>query len=381
MPVTIKPADHASTVFKGNGYKLVHSAEVLLLETLSDDNGDGPSGPTPLVQSSFAAELASTKDHSSVYATKNGFVHACLEAYSAHHRLVLRPEDIWFAILTQLSAYIHGRAEELRSQFVGYGDGEKLELHVEAQLGDKTDHGALAFQMGKLVQGAIKDEGLRDWVLPTFTTTTKVDQAVASMLLMGTMQKYFTFSWGTRCGLPAVTLLGSAGDWAAVRARAERLARYGEEPARWLRLLRPVLDGFVASFAAPESGDTLRFWRRVCDEHRPNGSGRTTYSGWITAFCFWDEKGVAGEGGGGGGGVQLARNQIPIGFSKVPVNLFYDGVCVPSEIIAGSVGIKASREKVATGNDRRAPGFDTIQPLSGWSLYHKPSFEKVSDTA
>ncbi|KAI1403978.1 hypothetical protein F4819DRAFT_172106 [Hypoxylon fuscum] len=232
----------------------------------------------------------------------------------------------------------------------------------------------MAYAMTKAMQENMRDEGLQQWTLPAFTTTTKVDQAIASIIFMGTMQKYFTYSWGTRCGIPSVTLLGEESDWVKIRERAERLAVLGSEPSRWLRLLKPVLDGFVASFRNPESEPVRRFWQAICNEHVPNGSGTTTYSGWITSFCFWDECGRCLHGPKSGQEVRLTRSQMPSGFTKVPVTLLNDGIEIPTEMVAGSVAMKVFRSKEAGhASDRtqmrRSAGNDTIQPEVGWFMY------------
>ena len=325
-----------------------------------------------------------------------------MEAYNEHHRLVIRPEDVWFAILTQLGSYINAHAEDLRDVLLlpdsggepssPDGDG-RIHLHIEADLkgGDRApvvDHGRMAHAMTALMARRFRDEDLRDWVQPAFTTTTKADQATASVIFMGAMRRYFAYSWGTRCGVPTATLLGAESDWVRVRQRAERLARFDAgdgQPARWLRLLRPVLDGLVRCFRAPDSDASRRFWQAVCDEHVPNGSGATTYSGWITAFCFWDEAGrclhpepssPSASAAAAAEPVRLTRGQLPIGFARVPVTLLDDGLAIPAEMIAGSLAMRASAAPAecvkdglapASGTDRRR--IDTLRPVTGWFMY------------
>ncbi|KAI4866928.1 hypothetical protein F4820DRAFT_235674 [Hypoxylon rubiginosum] len=378
MPVTVRPSDHGSKSWAGRRYRLASSPDILLHYTLTDDTRTSPPRARQLVQSSFAG----VERRDNKFAAKNGFVHACVEAYNEHHCLVIRPEDVWLAVLTQLSAYVNARSEELRKRFCGHDQGQR-ELHIDVDL-DGADHGKMAYAMTKVLEENLKDEGLRRWTLPAFTTTTKVDQAVASVVFLGTMQKYFTYSWGTRCGIPSATLLGEEGDWVEIRQRAERLATFGSEPERWLRVLRPVLDGFVASFREPGGEAARRFWRGVCDEHVPNGSGTTTYSGWVTAFCFWDENGRCLHGPepdtgsgpktktpgqqGQSSEVRLTRGQMPSGFTKVPVTLLKEGVEIPTEMVAGSVAIRVFRSKEAAPV-RRSAGNDTVQPEVGWFMY------------
>tara|TARA_R110002003_G_scaffold104_44_gene8615 strand:+ start:36807 stop:37184 length:378 start_codon:yes stop_codon:yes gene_type:complete len=54
----------------------------------------------------------------------NGFVRALFSAYSSHHHLTIRPEDVWFAMLSQINFYINAHAEELRDHFVSH-EGKK----------------------------------------------------------------------------------------------------------------------------------------------------------------------------------------------------------------------------------------------------------------
>ncbi|KAK3333908.1 hypothetical protein B0T19DRAFT_140629 [Cercophora scortea] len=449
MPVTVRPSSKTAESW-GNrcgpsDIKYTHatSADQLLACTVTNDNespflslnlagggsetrdgkpsrpgGGRRSPPPPLIQSSFAGL---NRASSTTFATKNGFVHTSIEAYNEHHHLVLRPEDVWFAILTQLSVYINANADNLQHRLVTppsssssssssttSPDGKEA-LHIDVPL-EGLDHGLLAYQMAKLLSTRLQDPSLLDFILPAFSTTTKADQTVASVILLGTMQKYFSYSWGTRCGIPSVTLLGEVEDWELMAARcADRLGAggdFGAAPARWyFRLLRPVLAGFVETFRDPEGRAAKQFWKGIVDRHTPDGSGCVTYSGWITAFCYWDENGrclhdtatnIGGGGRGGRGGaqmqmphkqqtvgVELSRGQMPVGFTKVPVTLVDDGVVIPTEMVAGSVGLRVRRsvegdgeaeETAGAGDALRArvrwDGFDTVQPESGWFMYH-----------
>ncbi|KAK3692611.1 hypothetical protein B0T22DRAFT_369012 [Podospora appendiculata] len=397
MPVTVRPSSRTAESWENRRdqsetkYTHATSADQLLSCTVTNDGesscspdlggtreGKPRPGRRPLIQSSFASL---NRANSTTFATKNGFVHTSIEAYNEHHHLVLRPEDVWFAILTQLSVYVNANADNLQHRLVtppssttAPAPGQKEALHIDVPLAG-LDHGLLAYQMAKLLSTRLQDPSLLDFILPTFSTTTKADQTVASVILLGTMQKYFTYSWGTRCGIPSVTLLGEADDWDEMAARcADRLGAgdFGAAPARWYyRLLGPVLAGFVETFRDPDGRAARQFWKGIVDRHTPDGSGRVTYSGWITAFCYWDERGrcLHDNTGGGGGGqqqqlveVELSRGEIPMGFIKVPVTLVDDGVAIPTEMVAGSVGMRVRRG--------RWDGYDTLQPESGWFMYH-----------
>jgi Domain of unknown function (DUF4419) len=57
---------------------------------------------------------------SNIYASANGFLVVAYRAYIHHHHLIIRPNDVWLAILVQLNFYINANSEELRDSFVSH---------------------------------------------------------------------------------------------------------------------------------------------------------------------------------------------------------------------------------------------------------------------
>lgn len=346
----------------------------------SRNSSNSQRGIPELIQTSFTSLDRSS---STTFATKNGFVHACIEAYNEHHNLVLRPEDIWFAILTQLSSYINAHADHLKPQLLhspnATGQKQKQALHIETNLSAPDfSHGEMALQMTELISSNLAEPSLREWILPAFSTTNSTDQAVASIIFMGTLQKYFTYSWGTRCGIPSVTLLGELDDWIEIAQRcASHLAtgKFGEGPMRWYsRILRPILGGFIESYRDPGGRDAKRFWKGIVDRYVPDGSGKVAYSGWITGFCYWDENGECLHKGKGV--VELERGEVPVGFVKVPVTLWDDGVRIETEMVAGSVAIeilKGDDLALENGSGRSTPGSGSEIGGDGMILSSSPT--------
>ncbi|CAH0022587.1 unnamed protein product [Clonostachys rhizophaga] len=291
MPVTLQVAKHDSNPVGQNVNtdhggsqdvlnKLIHSPVVL-------EQADGEAGPILVTglgqQTSFTdAKLKemsfSVQDH--------GLIRAAYYAYSNHHNLVLRPEDIWFAILTQFSFYVNANSEKLRSSFVAHEGKKGLVLRDSGQ----ADMGLMCRNMTKLIDENIVDEKLREWILPSFTTTTVDDEVVAAVIMMGTLQRYFEYLFDAFCcGIPRVTLLGELSDWEDIQRRIEKLTEYGEEPSRFCELLRPILQYMILSFKTPEDLEVVDFWSKIISHTA--GSGVNYLDGWLVAFCFWDEKG------------------------------------------------------------------------------------------
>jgi len=55
-----------------------------------------------LLQSSFSTNRAELQS-GGIVPNPNGFVNALAAAYNQHHDLVIRPDDVWIAILSQFS--------------------------------------------------------------------------------------------------------------------------------------------------------------------------------------------------------------------------------------------------------------------------------------
>jgi hypothetical protein len=212
-----------------------------------------------------------------------GLVSTITDAYNHHHALVLRPDDVWLAILVQFNFYVNAHAEELRQHFVAH-EGKK-EIVVSSD-----DITLLPVRMTDEMEKHIVDPDLRQWILPNFSTTTSTDTVVAAVLMMATLKAYFSYTMHMTCGIPRVTLEGEKADWEQILYKAKKLREYGSEPAAWYKLLEPVLTRFVRAFDAPDAQENLDFWQKVVN-YRNGGSGPTYLSGWITAFCAFGSEG------------------------------------------------------------------------------------------
>jgi hypothetical protein len=364
MPVRFQTSTQTPSIWRGNPVK---TGEQLLRDSCPDEFPRCKS----IFHSSFDKYLPSQTKH--VSPDTNGLVNALFYAYSGHHHLTIRPDDVWISILTQLNFYINAHAEELRSFFVAHEGREELVVVAdEAGTIVDVDVGEMAVQMTTLMQNFVTDEELRGWFLPSFTTTSDNDKIVAAVIMMGTLQNYFKYVMVTRCGIPSVTLLGERSDWVDLLAKLEKIHTFGEEPRLFASLLKPVLEAFVASFDQPESPQTMVFWSKSV--HHDAGSGYNHLSGWITAFCFWDREGKCLYNRDGlqlSGTVfpRIDTKDIPPTFVSVPVHVkdFAAGRFYDTFMVAGLVGIEATSTPSPTKPTQL--DLNTIRPYSGWWMY------------
>lgn len=328
-----------------------------------------------IIQSSFSHPL----DDHHISSSKHGLVYALYHAYSHHHHLTIRPDDVWFAILTQINFYINAHAEELRSFFVAHEGQKELIVNGVGTI-HTADLGTLAVTMTHEIQKNVLDPGLQKWIMPEFSTTTDNDKIVAAIQMMGTMQKYFSYKMCLLCGIPSVTLLGERDDWELLLKKLDKIPQLGKEPIRFAELLTPILKRFVACFDDPTSPDLRDFWGK-CAHRYSGGSGPTYLSGWATAFCFWNEDGKTSYHGGphewdtgceldGVAFHKVEIDDIPAGYASVPVKLDDNGKEYDTMMLAGMVGIQASSSGHLLGGASET-GLDSIQPVSGWWMYEK----------
>ncbi|KAH9483648.1 hypothetical protein JR316_0003118 [Psilocybe cubensis] len=291
MPVTFSPASHPLKAFE---------PEYLSWHSRKADGGISPRiilkdacynqyrQSDEILQSSFDNLHEDSKtDDIHIIPQSNGFVNTVTEAYNNHRALVIRPDDVWLAILTQFSSFLNANAENIRSQFVRHKGQKELTITADRR---KVDYGHVANQMTKEIEKNVVDPHLRAWILPDFSTTTANDTTVCSIVMMAAMKEYFSYKIHLLCGIPRVTLDGEKDDWEKIFARLEKLKEYGLPTIAWYHLLFPIIDRFVRSFDEPENEQNLDFWQKVA-HYEGGGSGPSYLGGWITAFCVFDDKG------------------------------------------------------------------------------------------
>ncbi|EIW81438.1 hypothetical protein CONPUDRAFT_153984 [Coniophora puteana RWD-64-598 SS2] len=394
-----------------------HLAESYLKKDPSDDESTAEPKMAPEIllqgacpnQYSKCAELLQSSipkgfDASEIILQRNGLVHTLLEAYNEHRARVLRPIDVWLAILTQFSFYVSAYAEERLSLFVAHKG--KKELRPTAYRTRYTvDFGRVARQTADLLEENLTDPALRMWATPKFSTTTITDNKVFAIALMATTKSYWETFFGLCCGIPRVTLDGTREDWEVVLQSIDKLKEFGFETTAWYHLLRPVLACFVNAFDDPDGEENIDFWGRVAHLHS-GMSGPTYLMGWATTFCVFDAHGkwqgpfldnipsfdspsqdyakLSGEAFAkehleldsdsylvldGVPYPHISMRDIPAGTFEVDVKLDDNGEMLETLLVAGSMGsaVSLSNDISLSKTEER----DIVRPVPGWWMFIK----------
>ncbi|RPA84949.1 hypothetical protein BJ508DRAFT_235794 [Ascobolus immersus RN42] len=431
MPITFKAAPHAARKLselrqtEAPSQQSEHDLytklskeytknDQLLLSSLHEFQG--PTGsPIPLTK------ITTSK--------RSGFVETCLNAYNRHHNLIIRPDDIWLAIISQFSLFLinEKNSEDLREWFTS--SKEKKEIKVYS-----TSLGAMPTLFRDALKDAVVDKDLIPWIIPSFSTTTEQDREVASYLLMGALKNYFNYVCCYDCGIPQVTLLGEKEDYVELLRRVDYITKFeNEDLNQWAKLLRAAfLDAFEMGPAGEgnEKHDEVVYtWSKIAKYESYGSGGDSTLSGWITAFSYFGEKGTpisrpdpryidmeqecreeeferrmakakkrgtpepvpekysVREGLLGTGDLfpSFDSDEIAPGFAEVPIKLvdfpMYPNPCSVT-VVAGSVGMASG--KVLIGDDSvTAVGSgeddDSVFPVNAWWIVRKEKDIKEED--
>lgn len=285
---------------------------------------------------------------------------------------MIRPDDVWIAILTQFSFHINANSEELRKQFVSHDGKKELVLQIPPSELEHINWDAAGAGMINLMHENLIDKDLKDWIMPSFSTTMKTDSTVSAIVMMASMKSYFDYVFEMSCGIPQVTLQGTKDDWINILHRLKKLDSWDDTTRAWHKMLKPIIEKLIKAF---EGEVDLDFWGHVVSQRR-YGSGSRDIEGWVTAFCAFSDKGEFRAGkhdfpDDGWGKMEVYKldgipypiiraSQIPAGNAEVYIKIIdYYGVKHEAAMIAGNMGIKIVSEGAA----------DMVQNVPIWACY------------
>lgn len=218
--------------------------------------------------------------------THRGFLDYLSLAYRNHYSIVIRPDDIWFMVMAELTLVIAKNPENYASLFTTTPD-KRQEIRVPTL--DPTQ-----------INPALVIEHLKDCVpanvelfLPEFTTTTPASRLALHVAFCDMASPYYNYSTYL-CGIPSIRVEGTEEDWAKVAQGFNKLTDLfkplGAEGKSllWVYLNR-CYKCVKAMIGAVVTDDARNLSKIVKVE--PCGSGsQYEMSGWVLDFCTNNSK-------------------------------------------------------------------------------------------
>ncbi len=199
----------------------------------------------------------------------NGLLETVSRCYFRHLALVLRPEDIIFALTGQLAILRNLNAKDIPTV------KERIEIRADSNPISWTN----VFRDFESQIRARVGDSVADLYSPTFSTSGPVQKACFTVALMDSFSMAFVYELLSACGIPQVVLLGTDQDWEKALAHVEMLVKEMQPfiPMKeWSSLVLEAM-GKICS-KEPD----VEFWKEVFRHH--SGSGWEGASGWITWF-------------------------------------------------------------------------------------------------
>ena len=230
----------------------------------------------------FDVDKPSNWDYAKGNPNANGLFDAIMCAYNYHLPLMLRPDDILNTVTAIWAFYVDLNAEKFRELFVSHEGKKELEymtggVYAE-QRWDEFFEG-----LCKLVEEDSRCGAIR-WCDVAFSTTKVDDILIRNALVLASQQEFYSYKVSTLCGIPEVTLLGTADDWLDL---VETLGQMPTLPD----IMLPIWKQDVIQVVLNMMEGTEEFWQS-CLLEKAYGSGSPDYKGWLKVFSPMDKKGT-----------------------------------------------------------------------------------------
>ena len=288
---------------------------------------------------------------------KDAFYRSIVDAYAHHQSVTLSPDMVWLVISQGFARYVNAHAEELRPKLVNHNGKMDLAIMTNKDLlTEDVDWPSLIADFSSQINKYTKN-GIAKTITSDFTTTGSVERVASQITLMESVKSYFEYIvYRIACGIPTVTLQGTAADWRRVLEKSRQLKQYGL--GAWINSLEPILQEFVQ---AVDGHPNQAFWKGMvkkqsiaelkggaCSPDNP-----TELDGWLLKL-FPDENGQT---------LDRAMHTKEMPSEYVRVNFKYrvvnpaNGKLIsetPMELWAGFIGAKVDTAK------------NMLTPKMGW---------------
>jgi hypothetical protein len=198
-------------------------------------------------------------------------------AFTQHHPLCLSPDMVWLLLCQGVAHHINLHAESLRARLVQHQGKARIVVRRDDFVKGSPENpwGEVVGEFSARIQEHAGP--VHDLFVPRFSTTGPAERVAAEIVLLDAVKCFFRYVLETLCGIPAVTLEGTAEDWQELAERAREFTRF--DLGWWLTPLEPILQ----EFAAAARGRVRRpFWESIYKFGSFSGGGAVT--GWIAAF-------------------------------------------------------------------------------------------------
>jgi hypothetical protein len=199
--------------------------------------------------------------------------------YANHYEAVLRPDDVWYTLLTQLGLVIKKDPDKYATLFTTTPD-TKREISVMTPYPWELPVDKVIDMLRLYAPTNV------DAFLPTFTTTT-LDVRMASFAAFADLvSPYYDYSTYC-CGIPAIHVAGTSEDWFKLYNSWARVMDLLQPEGAMRKYFKTVLE--LLSQISKASHD-VKFWKDIFGWERCGSGSENEITGWWRKFFLEQPK-------------------------------------------------------------------------------------------
>jgi hypothetical protein len=204
-----------------------------------------------------------------------GFFGYLSTAWSNHYSIVLRPSDLWFVILNELTAVVAKTPQAYSNLFTKKPSGKQLIL-VPTDTVETISPELVVDALKSYVPTKVDD------FLPEFSTSNSMCNLAMNVAFCDMVSPYY--SYGTfMCGFPKVRIEGTKDDWALIQDKLNILSGlFSGNLSAYLKRCLNVVENIVS---ATKEGNATLFKNMVKLQKCGSGS-QYEMSGWIMQLLY-----------------------------------------------------------------------------------------------
>lgn len=207
-----------------------------------------------------------------VYQTHEDYLDYLEMTYEGDNGCVVKPDFIWFTILSELTQYINTDPDRFRKYFTTSDKKEKISVAGEHKNGYVDIR--LDLLTEKVLQ-KIPSNFTEDLIIPQFSTLTDNSKLAFMASFLESMSNYYTFG-AVACGFSKIKVLGTIEDYQLMISTLNKIIGIIPEFTDYLNVCISAIEEIIKYF------DNKYFWHYICwTEH---GYGVNTVDGWFTKF-------------------------------------------------------------------------------------------------
>lgn len=205
-----------------------------------------------------------------------GYYHYLSTAWNKHYSVVLKPDDIWNIILSELAVEINKNSGSYATLFTTTPEKKQT---ITVLTGDVESIDPLAF-IDALKNKIPSDV---DAFLPTFSTTTDANILANSVVFCDMVSPYYNYC-SKLCGIPKILILGEIEDWLILTAKIKNLTTIFSTGTinKYLTNCHAIATKLYYAICGT---NTVEFFKNIF-KIKFCGSGSDEVNGWMLSFLM-----------------------------------------------------------------------------------------------